>query len=77
MLYNDIIMPHSDIKMSFLDKKTPQSDILPYPDLTMLYSHIKITDRDIIMPHPSIMRPHCRLLVLLYNSVVIMQHYDN
>ena len=52
-------------------QKTPQSDvILPYPDLTMLYSHINIPDRDIIMPHPSIMRPHCvirlqcRLLVL-------------
>ena len=52
-------------------QKTPQCDvILPYPDLTMLYSHNNFPDSDIIMPHPSSMRPHCvirlpcRLLVL-------------
>ena len=60
MSYDDIIMPHPDIKMSFLDKKTPQSDvILPYHDITMLYSHINMPDRDIIIPYTFIIRQYC------------------
>ena len=60
-------MPHPDIKMSFLDKKRRR---VPYHDIIMLYPHIKMLDRDIIMPHPSVMRPNCviklpcRLLIL-------------
>ena len=42
--------PHSDIKMSFLDKKS----IFKCPYITMLYWHINMPDRDIIMPHLSI-----------------------
>ena len=29
--------------------------------ITMLYWHINMPDRDIIMPHPFIMRPYCAI----------------
>ena len=33
--------------------------ILPCPYITMLYWHTNMPGRDIIIPHPSIMRSYC------------------
>ena len=58
--------------MSYSDVK------LQYRDTTMLYSHINMPDiicRDIIMPHPFIVRPY-RVLFRLPADHTIPPDYD-
>ena len=66
--------------MAFLEQKMQHGDaILPCPYITMLYWHINMPDRDIVMPHPSIMRPYCTIK-LLYRLLIYtdnnMPHYE-
>ena len=44
---------------------------LPFPDITMLYYHINVTDCHIILPYPSIMMLYCANK-LPYSDIIIL-----